>query len=209
MRDKWYGDQLDLLKWGGVAQLVEAEGAGLVVQVAYYRSDEEKFKLKTRKGGCETENPLDETVVKHFKGSVKCIENLRLPASIEVFEEPWDGSDRSSYHGKLKGWLADKRCDARVVLLLDPDTGLMKDDSATAVHVKHSDLVECFGLLSEGDVLALYQHRPQGEKHAELLEKLPGRIAQALRGEGVTDKDVTVISSDDLPRNAVLAAVVK
>jgi len=39
MRDKWYADKRDLVKWGGIMHLLNDESRGIkkVFQIAYYR----------------------------------------------------------------------------------------------------------------------------------------------------------------------------
>ena len=55
MRDKWYGDKRDLIKWGVLLELARRHGAEHILQVLYFRNtdwgeleiDEELVKLPT------------------------------------------------------------------------------------------------------------------------------------------------------------------
>jgi hypothetical protein len=39
VKDKWYGDNRDLVKWGVLLLLAKRYAAGRIVQVAYYRPE--------------------------------------------------------------------------------------------------------------------------------------------------------------------------
>ena len=40
MRDRWYGDKRDLVKWGVLLNLATDHGAGKILQITYFRPGE-------------------------------------------------------------------------------------------------------------------------------------------------------------------------
>jgi hypothetical protein len=63
MRDWWYGDKRDVVKWGTILVLARKRAIPVVLQVALYRPDRPKYHLVVD-GSSE---PLPLEVIQHFR----------------------------------------------------------------------------------------------------------------------------------------------
>jgi hypothetical protein len=57
LRDTWYGDKRDLVKWGTLAHIAQREALDLIVQVPYLRCGE-RAPLHTSAGAVEIQSPI-------------------------------------------------------------------------------------------------------------------------------------------------------
>ncbi len=151
MRDIWYGDNRDLVKWGGLLHLAQLHAIELIVQVAFYRPSE--F------GGLEKdaeEIPLPGPVREHFR-SLHSIDGLagRAGIAIRLIDGLFEHSNRSNFISSVAQdleALADRK-----VVLLDPDTGIAPRRH-NANHVTAGEIAALWACLRPGDWLVLYQH---------------------------------------------------
>jgi cation transport regulator ChaC len=87
MRDKWYGDNRDLVKWGVLLELAQRYQAQQILQVLYKRpSTWERLEID----GEQVELPA--TVIHHFRDATS-VSAMQCPARVEVVSETFD--DRS------------------------------------------------------------------------------------------------------------------
>ncbi len=150
MRDQWYGDHRDLVKWGVLLEIARSRGCEHILQVLYYRPstwgdleiDRQKVELGTE-------------AIRHFRTATS-IANMNCDVSIETIEDEF--RDRDEYH-KLILERIKTREKTRGIILLDPDTGLEPKGRAGLQHVLNKELKEIWESLSIGDVLVLYQHK--------------------------------------------------
>ncbi len=64
MRDKWYADNRDLLKWGALLALAERHAAKHILQVLYYRQTEwAQLELDGE------QIPIPAAVIRHFRSA--------------------------------------------------------------------------------------------------------------------------------------------
>lgn len=63
MRDWWYGDKRDLVKWGTVCVLAQKRSIRTVLQVAFYRSESQNYDLSMN----GTAEALPNGVIQHFR----------------------------------------------------------------------------------------------------------------------------------------------
>jgi hypothetical protein len=147
LRDRWYGDARDLVKWGVLLHLAREYGLSRVLQVAYLQASE--FECLEVDGDSV---PLPPEVIQHFR-RVQNIKAIATQPRIEVVEEQFDG--RPVY---LRRTCASILASADPTLVfLDPDTGLAPKNPSTA-HVLEDELRAIWETLRHGDVLVLYQH---------------------------------------------------
>ncbi len=149
MRDKWYGDKRDLIKWGVLLELARRHGAEHILQVLYFRNtdwgeleiDEELVKLPTE-------------VLRHFRTTTS-ISSITCPAQVETVPEIF--RDRDLY---LKLVLDRIRSRARCpgIVFLDPDTGL-EPRVPGLQHVLEQELAKIWIILRPGDLIVFYQHQ--------------------------------------------------
>lgn len=152
MRDKWYADKRDLVKWGGIMHLLNNKDLGIkkVFQIAYYRND--SWPLLNFNGD---DIPIPEKVLNHFR-DIKLIKNL--DPRIEVFDQGFEHKNRQEYTDNLCKML--KETQEKKIVFLDPDTGLEpRESGGGAEHIKREEVKQIFGSLNAGDFLVFYQHR--------------------------------------------------
>jgi hypothetical protein len=150
MRDEWYSDNRDLVKWGVLLQLAELYDMAAIFQVAYYRPtpwDEKSIEIDGRAF------PLPPVVVSHFR-DIKNIRALRPNARVMVLDDPFH--DRDQYLRRILMEIRNLLKPA--IVFLDPDTGL-EPKKATLKHVREKELQEIWRTLRRGDLLVFYQHR--------------------------------------------------
>jgi hypothetical protein len=149
MRDQWYADNRDLVKWGVVLTLAKRCAVKHILQVLYYRP--------TDWTGLEVDGELlelPEAVVHHFRQAT-AISTIDAPAPVEVISDTF--TDRREYHQLVVRRLRD-RAQSPGIVLLDPDTGLEPRVPAPE-HVLDKELAEIWKELKPGDMLVFYQHQ--------------------------------------------------
>ena len=171
MKDEFYADNRDLIKWGGIVHLCGIKGISHVTYVAYYRDS--IWPLLDFEGKV---SQIPDTVIRHFR-NINDIKRLGREAglAITVIEETFNRNSREQY--TEKAGLEVKKQDERQVVFLDPDTGLAIQN-ANEVHVKPDEINTIWQLMKKGDYLVLYQHsfRDSGWKIKRQQE-----LAEAIR----------------------------
>ena len=195
MRDQWYGDNRDLLKWGTLIHIARREQHSAILQVAMYRPNDELATLNSSRGRIEI--PVE--VIRHFR-DVDVIHRLARTSGIriEVFKSPF--RDRSAYFEKVKRRIESLSGDSLVVLL-DPDTGLAPQ-VAGPEHVTAHEVRLVFDVLKRGDALVCYQRaRRQKDWRGD-------RRRAFTRALGVSSQEVEVFDSE-LAKDVALFSVTK
>jgi len=149
MKDEWYGDKRDLVKWGVLLHLAAKFKASQILQVPYYRQSE----------WCALEidgqpHPLPEAVLKHFR-AIGNIGKLKGKCRIRVVGTPFN--DRRKYGEVVRRAIIALR-GSRSIVFLDPDTGLAPRNPDLK-HVLDSELSAVWKDMHPGDVLVFYQHQ--------------------------------------------------
>ena len=195
MRDRWYGDDRDVVKWSAVLHLARREGLTDVLYVAMHRPDDDWPPLATARGPVA----LPVEVVGHFR-DLDDLQRLaaRTGLRIATVKEPF--VDRAAYFRRLREQV--RQYAAPVLVLLDPDTGLAPDGGAGPQHVTSEEVAGLFAALRPGDLLACYQH-------ARRQKDWRGRARRAFaNAPGVPSFEVEALRSD-LARDVLLLAVKK
>ncbi len=189
MRDLYYADKRDLVKWGILVELSRRNGAKHILQVLYYRPT---LWPDLEIGGVQVRLPED--VRKHFRDSAS-ICGLPCSASIEVVEDRF--VDRDKYLQIVK-----KRIHARTespgIVFLDPDTGL-EPRSPGLEHVLESELQEVWRALTPGNVLVFYQHQTNRNGDPWIDQKK----RQFERALGLSPRDVGIALSREIASDVV------
>ena len=149
MRDQFYGDNRDLVKWGVLLELARRYRAKHILQVLYLRPSS-WGRLEINDERVE----LAPAVVQHFRNTAS-VSTIQCPAEIEVISENF--GSRTDYLGTLLQRIR-LRTQLPGIVFLDPDTGL-EPHNAGPEHVLESELTEIWHALSSGDILAFYQHQ--------------------------------------------------
>jgi hypothetical protein len=149
MRDKWYSDNRDLLKWGVLLTLAERFTAKHILQVLYYRpTDWAGFELDGE------QLPLPPAVIQHFRRVAAAIA-IESSSAIDVFGDLL--TDRDHYQHAVIDRI---RCRSATpgIVFLDPDTGL-ESQTPSLDHVLDQEIAELWRELKAGDLLVIYQHQ--------------------------------------------------
>jgi hypothetical protein len=205
VKDRWYGDKRDLVKWGVLLRLAIRYGAGRIIQVAYYRPEStppEPIEIEGRKF------PMPKAVCKHFR-NVMDITRLSSPKlRIDVVKSEWTAGGRASgaYMKEVAAALAQLPADSPCIVFLDPDTGLEPptnkhkppNSNPKLEYVLESELAQIWKALRPKDLLVFYQHKPllapaKGawwelkQRQFERALGLSQKEAKMARGEAATD----------------------
>ena len=148
MRDQWYGDARDLVKWGVLLHLAQVHSVKRVLQVAYLRpSKRGQLDIDGRK------HDIQDPVINHFR-DVHNILKLPCELRIEVIDSPFE--DRIQYKQAVVDIIARQH---PCIVFLDPDTGLEPAGRPGLEHVLDSELEYIWNKMAVGDVLVFYQHQ--------------------------------------------------
>lgn len=172
MRDCWYADKRDLVKWGVLTILAEKHQAKSVIQIAYYNPCE--FGTIDVDG---EEHQIPGEVLSHFR-SIGNIEMLAGPAKVSVFDAPFFQSNRAEYHDAVAKYIR-LRKDSRAIVFLDPDTGLEPNGKADYKHILDDEVRIVWESLPKGWLLVFYQHQTN-RAGLPWIEQKRAQLASAL-----------------------------
>ncbi len=195
MRDQWYGDNRDLVKWSVLVHLARREAVSAILHVAMCRPGPAPAPLATAHGKVD---PPPE-VFRHFR-DLDDIQRLAVATglAIEVVTEPF--TDRTAYFGRVCDRVGAPRGGSMLVLL-DPDVGLAPETPGPE-HVASAEVAAVFAVLRQGDLLVCYQH-------ARKQKDWRGRARRAFaNAPGLPSFEVEVLQSE-LARDVLLLAVKK
>ena len=151
MKDIWYADKRDIVKWGGLINLCQVNNISTIVQVAYYR-EEALPKLKF-KGKLVT---FPEQVQGHFRNIEKIKELGNVTGiNIDVFKKPFNNDSRNEYQQTLIRKI--NAITKTKIVFLDPDNGLAPG-ICKEEHVKSEEVSDIWKNLLPRDILVFYQH---------------------------------------------------
>jgi hypothetical protein len=170
MKDKWYADDRDLIKWGGILHLCNTTGIKHVIQVAYYRKEPPLQLRFDRK-----KEVIPKEVTEHFR-DIEDIKRLgkKVGITIDVVKSEFSNSDREAYTKSICQ-LIQKQTQNQIVFL-DPDTGLAPQ-KVKVEHVASDEVLLIWQSLKPGDFLVLYQHNPHIPEWKNVCRK---ELAKAL-----------------------------
>jgi hypothetical protein len=149
MKESWYGDKRDLLKWSAVLHLCKQHRIESVFHVAMV-TEPEPHTIIAEGQRVDVEKP----VWQHFRSLENTLRLFRKDY-LHIFDRPFTHKGRAHYFTEAVDEL--KALAGRKLVLLDPDTGL----EPTKVTEKHITLRECITVwssLAPSDLLLLYQH---------------------------------------------------
>ena len=173
MRELWYGDDRDILKWSEVVRVARRAGVQRIVYVPFLAPPHEE--------------PLGERIVPEVWGHFRSIKNLKrlgpkVGLRLDVIAIEFDSNQRQAYILGICGLLR-RQAMARRLVLLDPDTGI-EPKKANEKHAKLSEIRDIWASLRFGDWLAIYQH---ARRDRSWQEDVKDELEEAL---GVTVESV-------------------
>lgn len=189
MRERWFADDRDLVKWATLAALAERHGLGSITQVAYRRASETVPTIEID----GTATPVGPHVWKFFRHLARIRElGQDIGVAIDVVDEVFAPNQRKAYLDAVLHHLSGA---ARPRLVfLDPDTGL-QPDRPSAEHTTRDEVVACWAALRSGEWLVLYQH---ARRTKTWIDDVSGEL-RALCGE----PPITLARSRDVGKDVV------
>ena len=161
MREQWYADKRDLVKWASLVYLARECRTSRIIQVPFSDGDTQPWEKCRLLKNESVQVPFPREVWEHFRRQER-INGLarRTGIQIEVFRSRsrWTNKSRDQYVKNLLRRLK-KFTGTRLIVFLDPDTGIEPQKSDLR-HVKKSEIKTIFDAdaLKPGDYLVLYQH---------------------------------------------------
>lgn len=154
MRNQWYGDHRDIVKWGTLMRLAREHQIGHILQIAFFRPDTHVPLIALT---CGESEEIAREVLRHFR-DVRQIKGLADLAEleIEVFDRPFGAQFRDAYIEAVIQHIRAMNGKASVILL-DPDTGLSNNRKSSA-HIMPEEVKAIWASLGLQDWLVLYQH---------------------------------------------------
>ena len=166
MRDWWYGDKRDVVKWGAVLVLARKRSISAVLQVALYRPDRPNYRLIVD----GTPEPLPVEVLQHFRDIDHIVQlaatvDLKIDVHKDLFQWCPEFRTREDFRKAYFGDLANriKQYAEPVIVFLDPDTGIAPDNYGYE-HVTDQEIRTVLRAMRQGDVLLFYQHARLGDR---------------------------------------------
>ena len=150
MKDQWYADKRDLVKWAALFALAGDSAINNIVQIAYYTPS--KFNKISIDG---KERDILPEIISHFR-NIHNTKNINSRINVIVYDKPFKHDTRATFHKELIGFL--KKNKQKSIIFLDPDTGLAPKQPKDT-HVKLNEVTLIWKELKQGDVLVFYQHR--------------------------------------------------
>ena len=190
MRDCWYGDKRDIVKWAVLISLAHDCRIRTILWVVLYQSDQPQGNVLHIGDHAK---PIPPEVWAHFR-DIGQISRLGPPAGvkIKVLDRPWKSKAKPKRDAYFKYVIKNiKDFHEPVIVFLDPDTGLGRDGKRTAKHVCPIELREVFGSMKNRDSLVFYQHAQRRKDWRKITRK---RFAEAI---GLSLKNATPARSDE------------
>ena len=163
MRDIWYADKRDLIKWTTLYHLAHIFKGSLILQIAFYRKEKQFGKVII--DGQEKEIPKE--VISHFRDIHK-IRDIKFQVPVKIFDQSFEYKKeevkhRHNYLLSAIELLGSYRKE-KLIVFLDPDTGLQPEQTKSKTrpkpeHVSEEEVKKIWDELKPEDVFVLYQHQ--------------------------------------------------
>jgi hypothetical protein len=195
MKDQWFGDARDLVKWGTAVRLVRRERLRWVLQIAFKTLEPTVLVLESVSGPA----PIDAEVLRFFRDIRRAIElGDALGIPIGVHDEPFPGAGRAQYLDSAFRAIQ-RRGVGPGLVFLDPDTGI--SDKPSERHVAPAEVAAIWKALAPGDWLMVYQH---ADRTRTWVERRSRELRAALGGA-----PVEVFTSSNGARDVAFLAACK
>ena len=182
MKDIWYADKRDLVKWSVLLRLAEINQMERILQIAYYRGSRfDDIQIDGRN------HKIPNAVLQHFR-RIQSIRKLNTKVRISIFDENFE--NRVEYHNKVINYLA-KYKNFKCTVFLDPDTGLQPPNGRAGLqHVLNGEVQTIWHSLKKDDILVFYQHQTN-RNGQPWIEPKRDQLANAIR----VDKQLVKIAN--------------
>jgi len=177
MREHWFSDHRDLIKWSVLLHLSRQHSLKAIVWVPYLRTEVSRPSFFYTQDHTNQLIRVQDNVWRFFRDMSRVRhlveqENIKL----RFVKEDFKSRNRRGYSSIIQGCLQD--CDHPLLLFLDPDTGLAVN-RVNAEHVSGEDVRAAWSFLKRNNWLVLYQH---SWRNAEWLDIARSRFAELCDG---------------------------
>ncbi len=199
MKDEWYADKRDLIKWGSIVSIAREKGINTIIQVAFYRPEEDIRDISIDDGNKTLIVKFPTEVWDHFRNIEDiCRLEKKLNLKIIVHKETFQSDKRLQYFDQLCSKI--DKISGNKIVFLDLDTGIEPKNGADLKHVKNNEIKKVYNTLRRNDVLVFYQHkrRVNGWK-----ENTKNDFSDAVKPA----KEIKTYYSEDIANDVVLFVV--
>jgi hypothetical protein len=151
MKDIWYGDKRDIVKWSTLVTLARNEKLESIIYIPYFRQS--NFGQITI-AGVPHEVPQD--VLFHFRNIFNC-KNIINDIPIKVLKDVF--TDQGVCQNLLLRFIENCKHKKKSLVFLDPDTGLEPITRPTLCHILGKSVREVWENIPKNWILAIYQHQ--------------------------------------------------
>jgi len=162
MKDLWYGDNRDLIKWSVLFRLAQKYRAERILQIAYLTPSEFPQIIID-----DQESDVAPEVIAHLR-SIHNIKGMRSGARVEVHDCPL--TDRAQYSEGVIEFISRFQRE-KCLVFLDPDIGLEPNGDPGLEHVLESEARTIWQSLKPEDVFVFYQHQTNRRGEPWIEEK--------------------------------------
>lgn len=186
MRNEWYGDKKEVVKWASLLYLAQREGIEHIFYIVMRTDTQQDYpKIKDLNGNAVLgQRDVVEQVANFFDRHKDLIRIEELGKKhnihIEVWLKRFEHVNRASYFAEVCRKM--RVSEPRSVWFFDPDTGI-EPNRADGTHIKKQELRDAFAALKSGDFLACYQHNTRrgdwrGCAHKKLARALCKKVSE-------------------------------
>lgn len=164
MRDIWYADKRDLVKWATLYHLAHIFKGSRIIQIAFYRKENKFGKIIID----NQEKEIPKEVISHFRDIHK-IKDIKFQVPVEIFDTSFEyKKEEAKQHRHNYLLSAIERLGSyrkeKLIVFLDPDTGLQPMQTKLKTkqkpeHVSEEEVRKIWDALKPKDVFVLYQHQ--------------------------------------------------
>jgi hypothetical protein len=193
MRDKYYSDNRDLVKWATLVHIALEYGLQTILQVPYWRPENAHphFNFMGKRLAISSK-------VWTFFRNIHSITRLgpEIGLSIAVIDKEFDPDCRQAYVSEIKAGIKNAR--RPLALFLDPDTGL-QPKRCLPEHTAITEIQELWPVLKPGEWLILYQHARHTLDWSESVANELSSLCNNMK--------VNIVRSDDVGKDVAFICV--
>jgi len=176
VRNQWYGDHRDIVKWGVLVEIAHRNNIPMILQVAYLNPDDGIPRLNSELGEVE----VAPEVISHFRDIHKIASLAEATGiRIDIFDREFIPRERQEYTAQIIDTI--KTLPRPALVFLDPDTGML-DKPLSPTHVLPDEVRAIWYNLRLDDWLVLYQH---ASRQVDWADKSCREFKAACRGARV------------------------
>jgi len=195
MRNRWYSDNRDLVKWATLTHIARTHRLSTILQVPYLRSEafHPHFDFEEKKF------PIPEKVWRFFR-NVHDVTRLgtEIGVSINVVASEFIPNQRNAYVREVEKEM--NRSKHPLLLFLDPDTGLQPTKSKPE-HTTTDELTALWSMLQPREWLVLYQH---ARRKSDWVQSVKKQLSEICR-----NPKVTISRSQDVGQDVAFLCIEK